>query len=109
MHGTFLTLRHLFTLIPKSIISIEANKAIYYKLSLRALAIVDRVWRVTSVVLAADPMGQLGGVDTEEARALTSAEFDDNDGEAEEGESTIGGPRHKIILSASWRAFKQAA
>lgn len=98
MHGTILTLRHLFASLPLS----SSSPSSLRKLILRAMSLIERVWDVTSPVLAA---GGEGDVDTEEARALM-VEEEEGDGEAE-GEGT-GGPGHKVILSATWRAMKES-
>lgn len=104
LHGTIITLRQLFTVLPNTV---NTEKQSHYKMiSIRALELVKRVWKVTSSVLAGDPTGKLG-IDTEEARAqIQSADIEGN---GDDEVSNLGGPRHKIILSASWRSFKQAA
>ena len=115
MHGTLIALRQLFVALPPtslaSLTSSTAQRAVFH----RALALVERVWAVTSPVLAAAaPEGQaelesgaaVGLADTEEARALRAvAKADGVDGTETE---TLSGPMHKIILSASWRAMKEA-
>ena len=104
IHGTLLTLRQLFSTLPASL------SAAHRPLFLRALAIVERVWEVTKVVLAAQaPEGPMvdGVTDTEEARALMVEAGTDADDVKPEVEGT-GGPMHKILLSATWRAMKEA-
>lgn len=105
IHGTLLTLRHLFATLPPSLTL--AHRPLF----LRALAIVEKVWDVTRVVLAAQaPEGPMveGVTDTEEARALmVEAGVDGEEGEAPEVEGT-GGPMHKVLLSATWRAMKES-
>ena len=104
IHGTLLTLRQLFSTLPSSL------SAAHRPLFLRALAIVERVWEVTKVVLAAQaPEGPMvdGVTDTEEARALMVEAGTDADDVKPEVEGT-GGPMHKILLSATWRAMKEA-
>lgn len=110
MHGTLLALRHLFVSIPSSSISTLTSLETRRALFARALAIVERVWEGTRVVLATSaPEGATEVTDTEEARALRfegpqeDAEMDGGDAEGN------GGPMHKIILSATWRAMKEAA
>ncbi|KAK4700043.1 thyroid adenoma-associated protein, partial [Phenoliferia sp. Uapishka_3] len=108
IHGTILTLRHLFsTTLPSTL------NASHRPLFLRALAIVERVWGITKVVLAANaPEGPMvdGVTDTEEARALEVEKgMEDEVGEGGNGEGEgTGGPMHKILLSATWRAMKEA-
>ncbi|GAA5941468.1 hypothetical protein JCM10213_006094 [Rhodosporidiobolus nylandii] len=120
MHGTILALRHLFISIPiasyDALSTPEERRALFH----RALGVIRRVWEVTSPVLAARaPEGQDGKAeddeaqaeaDTEEARAIR---FEKKEGAAadEDGEDLAdgtGGPQHKIILSACWRAMKEA-
>ncbi|GAA6027127.1 hypothetical protein JCM8097_002413 [Rhodosporidiobolus ruineniae] len=128
MHGTLLALRHLFVSIPvssyESLSTQEERRAIFH----RALGVIRRVWEVTSPVLAAKaPEGteaeklqaEEGEADTEEARAIRferkekkaaadaaqAGEEEQDDFEVAEGS---GGPQHKIILSACWRAMKEA-
>ncbi|GAA5977823.1 hypothetical protein JCM11641_006083 [Rhodosporidiobolus odoratus] len=123
MHGTLLALRHLFISIPVSsydaLSTPEERRALFH----RALGVIRQVWEVTSPVLAAKaPEGQGEGeeegaeeADTEEARAIR---FEKDKGEEaaepageEDGEvlaDGTGGPQHKIILSACWRAMKEA-
>ncbi|GAA5899201.1 hypothetical protein JCM6882_009282 [Rhodosporidiobolus microsporus] len=121
MHGTLLTLRHLFISIPTSsyasLSTPEERRALFH----RALGVIRRVWEVTSPVLAAkapEGTGEGAGADeedeadTEEARAIR---FEKKQkaarGEGEDGEDAAdgtGGPQHKIILSACWRAMKEA-
>ncbi|KAL8286525.1 hypothetical protein RQP46_004542 [Phenoliferia psychrophenolica] len=105
IHGTLLTLRQLFSTLPASL------TAAHRPLFLRALAIVERVWEVTKVVLAAQaPEGPMvdGVTDTEEARALMVEAGTEGDDAKPEVEGT-GGPMHKILLSATWRAMKEAS
>lgn len=110
MHGTLLALRHLFLAIPTgaydSISTVDERRAVF----LRALGIVERVWEVTKVVLAASaPEGSTGATDTEEARALIFTDGDVEMDAVEESDGAgSGGPKHKIILSATWRAMKEA-
>ncbi|SGZ26074.1 BQ5605_C024g09829 [Microbotryum silenes-dioicae] len=118
MHGTLIALRHLFISIPLASLdrlsSVEERRALFH----RALAILERVWSVTSPVLAASaPEGVTESqkaaaeamvTDTEEARALR---FEGDDVEMEGPEDLadgVGGPMHKVILSATWRAMKEA-
>ena len=110
MHGTLLALRHHFTSIPVASFAALATTAERRETFLRALRIVEQVWSVTRIVLAASaPEGSVGGaIDTEEARALTFVGDDvELETAAEEG-SGSGGPMHKVILSATWRAMKEA-
>ncbi|GAA5824054.1 hypothetical protein JCM11251_001502 [Rhodosporidiobolus azoricus] len=129
MHGTLLALRHLFISIPvssyPSLSSTEERRALFH----RALGVIRRVWEVTSPVLAARaPEGGEGKegeveeeeADTEEARAIRFEQQQKKAAgtasggetkEAEDGEllaDGTGGPQHKIILSACWRAMKEA-
>lgn len=112
MHGTLLALRHLLISIPKTAYGAlsgpEPRRALFH----RILAVIRRVWEVTSPVLAASGPGD--EADNEEARALrfsteangapgASAGADDDD--AADGS---GGPQYKIILNACWRAMKEA-
>lgn len=120
MHGTLLALRHLFISIPTSSYAILSSPEDRRRLFHRALRVIRQVWEVTSPVLAAKAPegGQAEGeeeeeADTEEARAIrfekaqkaAAAGEDDADDVAADGN---GGPQHKIILSACWRAMKEA-
>ncbi|SCV70448.1 BQ2448_1842 [Microbotryum intermedium] len=118
MHGTLIALRHLFISIPLASLdrlsSVEERRALFH----RALAIVERVWSVTSPVLAASaPEGVTESqkaatdamvIDTEEARALRFEDVDVEMGGPEDLADGVGGPMHKVILSATWRAMKEA-
>lgn len=125
MHGTLLALRHLFVSIPlgayNDLLSTkEERRALFH----RAKDIVQRVWDVTSPVLAAkapeggaaDAAGEDGDAeaDNEEARAIgferkaAAAAAGGDEGDDEEVAEGTGGPQHKIILSACWRAMKEA-
>ncbi|GAA5888047.1 hypothetical protein JCM5296_005415 [Sporobolomyces johnsonii] len=121
MHGTLLALRHLFISIPPSAFDTLSNPEDRRALFHRALAVVKRVWDVTSPVLAAKELSDGEEADTEEARAIrversaAAAEGaaeggaeDDADLDAGEAAEGIGGPQHKIILNACWRAMKEA-
>lgn len=105
MHGTLLALRHLLVSIPITsfdTLSTDVERRVIFH---RALSIVERVWDVTAPVLAASaPEGAAETTDTEEARALR---FEEGDVDIEAGDGS-GGPMHKIILSATWRAMKEA-
>lgn len=112
MHGTLLALRHLFISIPAAsyatLSSADERRQVFH----RTLGVIKRVWDVTSPVLAAKAPEGTGGedADTEEARAMrferqAVAGNGEDEGEAAEG---TGGPQHKIILSACWRAMKEA-
>lgn len=109
MHGTLLAIRYLFTSIPVSsyeaVSTAEERRVAFH----RALHIVESVWGVTAIVLAAAaPEGAVGGtIDTEEARALVFTAGDVEMDTVGEGEGS-GGFIHKIILSATWRAMKEA-
>ncbi|CEQ41609.1 SPOSA6832_03343, partial [Sporobolomyces salmonicolor] len=121
MHGTLLALRYLFISIPPSAFDTLSNAEDRRALFHRALAVVKRVWDVTSPVLAAKELFNGEEADTEEARAIrvernaaatkeateggAEDDADLDDAEAAEG---IGGPQHKIILNACWRAMKEA-
>jgi hypothetical protein len=100
MHGTLLTLRHFFVSLPlQGTTTTNAERRVIF---LRALEIVERVWEVSSVVLAATaPEGETGTAGNEEERAQ-GVDLDGEDGEGS------GGPIHKLILSATWRAMKEA-
>ncbi|GJN90356.1 hypothetical protein Rhopal_003367-T1 [Rhodotorula paludigena] len=112
MHGTLLALRHLFISIPSAsydaLSTPEERRALFH----RALDVVKRVWDVTAPVLAAkapEGSGAEGEADNEEARAIGferqgGAEADEGD----VGDEGTGGPQHKVILSACWRAMKEA-
>ncbi|GAA5998529.1 tRNA methylation protein TRM732 [Rhodotorula paludigena] len=112
MHGTLLALRHLFISIPSAsydaLSTPEERRALFH----RALDVVKRVWDVTAPVLAAkapEGSGAEGEADNEEARAIGferqgGAETDEGD----VGDEGTGGPQHKVILSACWRAMKEA-
>ncbi|KAM0754870.1 hypothetical protein T439DRAFT_321926 [Meredithblackwellia eburnea MCA 4105] len=112
IHGTILTLRHLFqALSPHMTVLLQPFFA-------RALAIAERVWDVTKVVLAAQaPEGPMmdGITDHEESRALViddgigSEEDEDEGGEEAFLYEGTRGPRHKVLLSASWRAMKESS
>lgn len=107
MHGTLLTLQHLFQRLPISTTdnpkSIERLRSLF----LQVLTLVERVWTATAIVLAANT-GDEGGVDTEEARAIAVNNGAlDTLNTAEDADGT-GGPAGKTILSSSWRAMKQA-
>ncbi|BGP33485.1 hypothetical protein JCM10296v2_005289 [Rhodotorula toruloides] len=112
MHGTILALRHLFISIPATsydtLSSADTRRQIFH----RTLDVVKRVWDVTSPVLAAKAPEGNGGddADTEEARAIRferQALAGNGEDESEAAEGT-GGTQHKIILSACWRAMKEA-
>ncbi|BGP09501.1 hypothetical protein JCM10049v2_005374 [Rhodotorula toruloides] len=112
MHGTILALRHLFISIPAAsyakISSADSRRQIFH----RTLGVIKRVWDVASPVLAAKAPEGNGGddVDTEEARAIRferQAMAGNGEDESEAAEGT-GGTQHKIILSACWRAMKEA-
>ncbi|GAA5902144.1 hypothetical protein JCM8208_002487 [Rhodotorula glutinis] len=129
MHGTLLALRHLFVSIPPhaldgELLSTPAERRALFH---RARDVVQRVWDVTSPVLAArapeggaaDAGDDEGEADNEEARAIrferekkaaaAGASAADADGaEDEEVAQGSGGAQHKIILSACWRAMKEA-
>ncbi|GAA5867264.1 hypothetical protein JCM8547_003140 [Rhodosporidiobolus lusitaniae] len=117
MHGTLLALRHLFISIPVSsndtLSTPDERRALFH----RALGVIRQVWEVTSPVLAARaPEGtegeeaEEGEADTEEARAIRferkKKQEDDEEREEILAEGS-GGPQHKIILSACWRAMKE--
>lgn len=112
MHGTLLSLRHLFSSIPLASFATLSTPAERRALFVRALKIVERVWEVTAPVLAASaPEGKAETTDTEEARALrveSGAAAAPEDGEGMMVADGSGGPMHKIILSATWRAMKEA-
>lgn len=112
MHGTLLALRHLLISIPNAaydaLSELEPRRALFH----RILAVIRRVWEVTSPVLAASGPGD--EADNEEARALrfstnangsTGPSAGEGDDEAVDG---TGGPQYKIILNACWRAMKEA-
>ncbi|GAA6057628.1 hypothetical protein JCM3770_005003 [Rhodotorula araucariae] len=112
MHGTLLALRHLFISIPlrayDALSSLDDRRALFH----RAFAVVQRVWDVTAPVLAAKAPegGAAEEADNEEARAIrfereVAAQEEGDDEDVAEG---TGGPQHKIILSACWRAMKEA-
>ncbi|KAK4051970.1 hypothetical protein OIO90_004500 [Microbotryomycetes sp. JL221] len=112
MHGTILALRHLFVSIPLSafdrLSTVDERRTLFE----RALLLIEQVWQVTSPVLAASaPEGtaelQAQAADTEEARAVHFEQIEGADDVVEEAEGH-GGPMHKIILSATWRAMKEA-
>ncbi|KAI5474356.1 DNA polymerase gamma subunit 1 [Pseudohyphozyma bogoriensis] len=113
MHGTLLALRHLFVSIPVTSFASLSTPEARRKVFLRALAIVEKVWEVTSPVLAASAPEGVGVdavvVDTEEARALVIEGGTEAEGVEEEEAEGSGGPMHKIILSATWRAMKEAS
>ncbi|GAA5990105.1 hypothetical protein JCM10908_005823 [Rhodotorula pacifica] len=110
MHGTLLALRHLLISIPNTAYDAlsgpDARRALFH----RILAVIRRVWEVTSPVLAASGPGD--EADNEEARALrfsteaggAATGGEDTDEAAAEGS---GGPQYKIILNACWRAMKE--
>ncbi|GAA5841760.1 hypothetical protein JCM9279_003095 [Rhodotorula babjevae] len=134
MHGTLLALRHLFVSIPPHALDGELlstpdeRRALFH----RARDVVQRVWDVTSPVLAArapeggaaDASGDEGEADNEEARALRferekkqaaaaaagpgAGAADADEEEDVEIAAGSGGAQHKIILSACWRAMKEA-
>lgn len=112
MHGTLLALRHLFASVPLPAFETLATEDERRELFARALAIVERVWDVTAPVLAASaPEGASESTiaDTEEARAIRFEEHGEGEaGEVAEEADGHGGPTHKIILSATWRAMKEA-
>ncbi|KAM0786330.1 hypothetical protein ACM66B_001803 [Microbotryomycetes sp. NB124-2] len=114
MHGTILALRHLFVSIPLPAFDRLSTADERRALFVRALRLVESVWDVTSPVLAASaPEGtaelEAQAADTEEARAVLIAETDgDGADDIVEGTAGHGGPMHKIILSATWRAIKEA-
>ena len=113
MHGTLLALRHLFASIPLPAFEALSTEIERRDLFARALAIVERVWDVTAPVLAASaPEGAAESTtiaDTEEARAIRFEESGDVEpGDIAEEADGHGGPTHKIILSATWRAMKEA-
>jgi len=132
MHGTLLALRHLFVSIPPHALDGELlstpdeRRALFH----RARDVVQRVWDVTSPVLAARaPEGGAaeagddeGEADNEEARAIrferekkraataagaAGAAYVEGEEEDEVAQGS-GGAQHKIILSACWRAMKEA-
>lgn len=107
MHGTLLTLQHLFQRLPLSTLDDNEDMERLRLLFSQVLALVERVWIATSIVLAADTSDQ-AGVDTEEARAIAvnCGNFDILN-TVEDAEGT-GGPAGRTILSSSWRAMKQA-
>ena len=112
MHGTLLALRHLLISIPNAaydaLSELEPRRVLFH----RILAVIRRVWEVTSPVLAASGPGD--EADNEEARALRfSMNANDSTGpSAGEGDEEVadgtGGPQYKIILNACWRAMKEA-
>ncbi|BGP49684.1 hypothetical protein JCM10450v2_005589 [Rhodotorula kratochvilovae] len=114
MHGTLLALRHLFISIPlrayDTLSTPEERRALFH----RAFGVVQRVWDVTAPVLAAKaPEGGAAEeeADNEEARAIRferKAAAQEDEGDEEEVAEGTGGPQHKIILSACWRAMKEA-
>ncbi|GAA5880079.1 hypothetical protein JCM3774_003302 [Rhodotorula dairenensis] len=112
MHGTLLALRHLLISIPNAAYDAlsepEPRRALFH----RILAVIRRVWEVTSPVLAASGPGD--EADNEEARALrfstegagaTGPSAGEDDEDAADGS---GGPQYKVILNACWRAMKEA-
>lgn len=107
MHGTLLALRHLFVSIPIASYESLSTTAERRATFVRALRIVEQVWNVTRIVLAASAPEGSGATDTEEARALTFVDGDVDMEAVDEGEGS-GGPMHKVILSATWRAMKEA-
>ncbi|KPV74232.1 uncharacterized protein RHOBADRAFT_54083 [Rhodotorula graminis WP1] len=130
MHGTLLALRHLFVSIPPHALDGELlstpdeRRALFH----RARDVVQRVWDVTSPVLAARApeggaadAGAEGEADNEEARAIRferekkaaaaaggASAADVEGADDEEVAPGSGGVQHKIILSACWRAMKEA-
>ena len=106
MHGTLSALHHLFTSVPPSYLSTLGTPASRRAIFVRALGIVEKVWDVTKVVLAAaSPEGPEGAIDTEEARALT---VEMGEADVEIDADWTGGPMHKVVMSATWRAMKEA-
>lgn len=110
IHGVLLSLRHLFSSLPlNSPLLSNTERRIGF---LRALRIVERVWDVSAVVLAATaPEGSTGAtVDLEEARVLKYVGVEEGEGEGDDANDSgsNGGPMDKQILSATWRAMKEA-
>lgn len=69
-------------------------------LLLELLSMVERIFQATSPILASNSLEGTGVSDHEESRALT---FEDDN------LICAAGPRHKVMLSTSWRAVKEAA
>ncbi|GAA6013372.1 hypothetical protein JCM8202_003123 [Rhodotorula sphaerocarpa] len=109
MHGTLLALRHLLISIPKNLWDALSGPEVRRTLFHRVLAVIRRVWEVTSPILAASGPGD--EADNDEARALRFERVvtEEQDPGATDG-STGGsaGPQYKIILNACWRAMKEA-
>ncbi|KAK4050266.1 hypothetical protein OIV83_003587 [Microbotryomycetes sp. JL201] len=113
IHGTILALRHLFVSIPLPAFARLSTVDERRDLFVRALRLVERVWDVTSPVLAASaPEGtaelEAQAADNEEARAIHISDTDGDVADGVEEAAGHGGPMHKIILSATWRAIKEA-
>ncbi|GEM08658.1 proteophosphoglycan ppg4 [Rhodotorula toruloides] len=112
MHGTILALRHLFVSVPAASYSTLSPADDRRQIFHRTLGVIKRVWDVTSPVLAAKAPEGAGAddADTEEARAIRferQALAGNGEDKSEAAEGT-GGTQHKIILSACWRAMKEA-
>jgi hypothetical protein len=108
LHGSLVTLQALFRSLgveSPDASELEQTRALYQ----RAVAVIDRIWTVTRVVLALSaPEGSQGPRrDHEAARALAvTGEHDD----ADDNDAAAGlGPTHQVLLSYAWRGMKEAA
>jgi hypothetical protein len=87
--------------MPSSVSTSQSWRSHVYS---RLIKLVDDTWDMTTVILCnAAPEGNDFAADHEEARALLATGAADGTEEADEA-----GPRHKVVLSASWRAMKAA-
>lgn len=89
--------------------SMKSGLSLTQKLQDRLLRLVDSVYRVTSPVMTnSAPEGSTAAAaDHEEARALgLGLEGDDDAEDLDPGSS--GSVKHKVIMSACWRAMRQA-
>jgi hypothetical protein len=91
LHGTLATLASLMAL---------RQAPVADDMQLCLLRMVERIFVATSSILTSNSLEGTAVTDHEESRALA---FDD--------ENLVGaaGPRHKVMLSTSWRAVKEAA
>ncbi|CAO3700663.1 unnamed protein product [Rhizopus stolonifer] len=107
MHGTLLALQYVFRELDYDSTAVQENFSDWKKVHIRAIQLIEAACDAGMDVLS-DPSPE-GNVPSDYREDDNVEDVDLNEDIDMDGDDTLSGPKHQVILSCCWRAVKEAS